>query len=107
MPNLASQIRVAFSSIAWNTGASSPGELEMNLQHVSGGGLLQQRFAQFVEQARVFDGDDGLRGEVLDQCDLLVTERPHFLAVDSDAPGQPFLTEHWNDEQSARTRQPD
>ena len=29
MPNLASQMRVAFSSIAWNTGSSSPGELLM------------------------------------------------------------------------------
>ena len=29
VPNLASQMRVAFSSIAWNTGSSSPGELEM------------------------------------------------------------------------------
>ncbi len=31
VPNLASQIRVAFSSIAWNTGSSSPGELEITL----------------------------------------------------------------------------
>src|SRR5215467_12375405 len=29
VPNLASQSRVAFASIAWNTGSSSPGELEM------------------------------------------------------------------------------
>ena len=29
MPNLASQMRVAFSSMALNTGSSSPGELEM------------------------------------------------------------------------------
>ena len=29
MPNLASQMRVAFSSMASNTGSSSPGELEM------------------------------------------------------------------------------
>ncbi len=28
-PNLASQIRTAFASMAWNTGSSSPGELEM------------------------------------------------------------------------------
>ena len=31
MPNLASQMRVAFSSMALNTGSSSPGELEMTL----------------------------------------------------------------------------
>ena len=29
LPTLASQMRVAFSSIALNTGSSSPGELEM------------------------------------------------------------------------------
>ena len=29
LPNSASQMRVAFSSMAWNTGSSSPGELEM------------------------------------------------------------------------------
>ena len=27
-PNLASQMRVAFSSMAWNTGSSSPGDLD-------------------------------------------------------------------------------
>ena len=43
LPNLASQMRVAFSSIAWNTGSSSPGELEMTLQHLRGRGLLLQR----------------------------------------------------------------
>ena len=31
--------------------------------------------AQFVEQSRVLNGDDGLGGEVLHQLDLLVGER--------------------------------
>jgi hypothetical protein len=31
-----------------------------DLEHVSGGGLLLQRVAQFVEQPRVLDGNDGL-----------------------------------------------
>ena len=77
MPNLASQMRVAFSSIAWNTGSSSPGELEMTFQHLSRRGLLLQRLgeivgalAQLVEQPRVLDGDDGLGREVLHQLDL-------------------------------------
>ena len=35
-----------------------------DLEHVGGGGLLLQRFAQLVEQAGVLDGDDGLGGEV-------------------------------------------
>ena len=36
--------------------------------------------AQFVEQSRVLDGDNGLGGEVLDQFDLLLGEGTNFLA---------------------------
>ena len=43
-------------------------------------------FAQLVEQPGVLDGDDGLAGEILDQLDLLVGERPHLLAIDDDLP---------------------
>src|SRR5262249_16581138 len=43
-----------------------------NLQHVGGGGLLLQRFAQLVEQPGVLDCDDGLIGEALHQINLLV-----------------------------------
>ena len=42
-----------------------------DLEHVGGGGLLLQRFAQLVEQPRILDGDDGLGGECSDQFDLL------------------------------------
>ena len=93
VPNLASQMRVAFSSMAWNTGSSSPGELRDDLQHLRGRRLLLQRFgeivgalAQLVEQPRVLDGDDGLGGKVRDQLDLLVGERPHLLTVDDIKP---------------------
>ena len=34
-----------------------------DLEHVGGGGLLLQRFAQLVEQAGILDGDDGLVSE--------------------------------------------
>ena len=93
MPNLASQMRVAFSSIAWNTGSSSPGELEMTLSTSDGRGLLLSSqivgaLAQLVEQPRVLDRDHGLGGEVLHQLDLLVGERPHLLAVDGDRADQ-------------------
>ena len=75
-PNLASQMRVAFSSIASNTGPRSPGELEMTF-NTSEVAVCCSRprdlvRAQLVEQARVLDRDDGLGGKVLDQCDLLV-----------------------------------
>ena len=46
-----------------------------DLEHVGGGGLLLQGFAQLVEQPRVLDGDDGLGGESSYQFDLLVGER--------------------------------
>src|SRR5262249_22898633 len=52
-----------------------------SLKHVGGGSLLLQRFAQFGEQSRVLDGDDGLRGEVLNQIDLLVVKGTSLLAV--------------------------
>ena len=94
-------MRVAFSSMAWNTGSSSPGELEMTFSTSAGRGLLLQRLgeivgalAQFVEQPRVLDGDDGLGGEVLHQLDLLVGERPHLLAVDDDGADQLVVLEH-------------
>ena len=55
----------AFSSMAWNTGSSSPGELRDDLQHLGGRGLLlAATLAQLVEQAGVLDGDDGLLGEI-------------------------------------------
>ena len=47
-----------------------------DLEHVGGGGLLLQQFPQLVEQAGILDRDHGLVGEVLDQLDLLVGERP-------------------------------
>ena len=80
----------------------------MTLQHLGGRGLLLQRLgevvgalAQFVEQPRVLDGDDGLRGEVLDQLDLLVGERPHLLAVDRDGADQPVVLEHRHTDEGA------
>src|SRR5262249_26775202 len=39
------------------------GRTTNDFQHVCGGGLLLERFAQLVEEPRVLDGDHGLRGE--------------------------------------------
>ena len=82
MPNSASQKLRRFASMASNTG-SSRWRIADDLQHLGRRGLLLQRFgqvvctlAQLVEQPRVLDGDDRLRGEVPDQLDLLVGERP-------------------------------
>ena len=38
-----------------------------HLEHIGGRGLLLQRLAQLIEQSRIFDRDDGLRGEVREQ----------------------------------------
>src|SRR5262249_48714266 len=57
-----------------------------DLEHVGRRGLLLQRLAQLIEQARVLDGDHGLGGEILDQLDLLVSERAHLLSVDGNDP---------------------
>ena len=65
-----------------------------DLEHVGGGGLLLQRFTQLVEQARVLDGDDGLRGKILNQIDLLVGERTDFRAVDDDCADQLIVLDH-------------
>src|SRR6476619_7024718 len=71
-----------------------------DLEHVGGGGLLLQRFAQLVEQAGVLDGDDGLRGKIAEEFDLLVGERAHLLAIDSDDAQQLLLLEQRYDQQS-------
>src|SRR5262249_22257604 len=65
-----------------------------DVEHVGGGGLLLERFAQLVEQPDVLDGDDGLGGEILDQLDLLVGEWPDLLTVDADCTNQLILFEH-------------
>src|SRR5262249_49325247 len=72
-----------------------------DLEHVGGGGLLLQRFAQLVEQPRILDGDHRLRGEILHQCDLLVGERANLLTVDGDRADQLVLLEHRYDENGA------
>src|SRR5689334_22734783 len=57
-------------------------------QHIGRCGLLLQGLAQFVEQPRVLDGDDGLIGEGRHQLDLFVRKRPFFLAIDDDGTDQ-------------------
>ncbi len=52
------------------------------LENFGSGSLLLQRLAQFVEQPRVLDGDNGLGGEILQQFNLFVGEGAHLLAID-------------------------
>ena len=50
--------------------------------------------AQFVEQPRVLDGDDGLAGEIGEQRDLFIREGTNFLTEDRDDPNQFIVLEH-------------
>ena len=77
----------------------------MTFEHLCSRSLLLQRLAQIVralpqlvEQPRVLDGNDSLGSEVLDQLDLLVGERTHFLAVNGDRANQLAVLEHGNAE---------
>ncbi len=81
--------------------AQIEGRAADDLEHIGGGGLLLQRFAQFAEQPRVLDGDDGLGGEVRHQLDLLVGEGPHLLAENVDGADELVVLEHWNGEYAA------
>ena len=57
-----------------------------HLEHIGGRGLLLQGLAQLAKQAGVFDRDDRLGRKILQQFDLLVAERMHFLPVHIYAP---------------------
>src|SRR4029077_21077495 len=63
-------------------------------------GLLLEGFAQFVDQAGVLDGDDGLLRKVLHQFGLFLSERPHLLAINPHDANQFVLLEHGNNKQS-------
>src|SRR5262249_43003242 len=54
-----------------------------DLQYLGGGGLLLQGLARLTQEPRVLHRNDRLRGEILQQCDLLVGERPHLFAIKS------------------------
>jgi hypothetical protein len=58
--------------------------------------------AQFAEQPRIFHCDHRLRGEVLQQCNLLVGERPYLLAIDRESPEERAVFAQWYNETGAR-----
>src|ERR1700732_725014 len=75
-------------------GPPDPGEFprDPRLQLAVPAGNLLGTLAQFAQQPRVLDRDNRLRGEVLQQRDLLVRKRPHFLPKDIDeADNRPVL----------------
>src|SRR5262252_2058831 len=72
-------------------------------EDLGGRRLLLQRLAQIigalpqlVEQPRVLDGDDGLRGEIRHEPNLLVAEGRRLLTKDIDRTDQLVLPQHWH-----------
>src|SRR5215467_7845471 len=65
-----------------------------DLEYLRRRSLLLQAFAQLVEQARVLDGDDRLRGEIADKLNLLIGKGADFLAIDVDRTDQLVFFEH-------------
>ena len=78
-----------------------------DLQYFGGRGLLLQCLARLVDQPRIFHCDDRLRREILQQCDLLVGERLHFLAIDHDRAEDGFVLEQRHAQQAACTAEVD
>jgi hypothetical protein len=55
---------------------------------------IVRAFAQFLEQARILDSDDGLFRETLDQCNLFGRERSNLLANDRNRAHQIAFLQH-------------
>jgi hypothetical protein len=68
------------------------GRARDDTEDLGGRGLLLKRLAQLIEQPRVLNRDDGLRGEIRHQLDLLVGEGPNLGAVDGDGANQIVLS---------------
>ena len=59
-----------------------------------GGGLLLQRFAQFVQQSRVLDGNDSLGGEVRESSICLSVKGGLPGGTDNERTDQLVLLQH-------------
>ena len=76
----------------------------MTCKHLGGRGLLLQGLARLGDQPRVLHRDHRLRREILQQRDLLVGERPHFLAVNAIMPEQRSSLRSGTERMCARRR---
>ncbi len=72
-------------------------------EHLGRCRLLLQSLARLSDQPRVLHRDYRLRGEVLQQGDLLVGERPHLLTVDADRAEQRILLAQRHGDQRTHT----
>ena len=78
-----------------------------HLQHLGGRGLLLQRLALLGDQSRILHRNHRLGGEVLQQCDLLLRERTHFLAIDRDVAEEVIALDKRHKDRTARAAQID
>ena len=62
-----------------------------DLQYFGGRGLLFQRFARLGQEPRILHRDYRLRRELLQQRYLLLSERPHVLAENSNRTQQNII----------------
>ena len=70
-----------------------------DLEHVGGRRLLLQRLQRNSPRRRaVFDGDDGLRGEILTSSICLSVNGRHFPAVNGNRTDQLALLQHRDNE---------
>src|SRR5262249_28005831 len=69
-----------------------------DVEQLAGCCLLIERFAQFVEQACVFNGDHRLRGESGDQLDLFLGKGPDGLPTENDYADRTALAQQRNTE---------
>ncbi len=72
-------------------------------QHICRRRLLLQRLFELVEQPRVLDGDDCLRGKILYKLNLFIGERPIFLAVNAYGADQLVIFEHRSNHETSST----
>src|SRR5262249_53078493 len=74
-----------------------------DLEHVGGGGLLLEGFAQLIEQPRVLDSDDGLGRERTKQLDVHIAEQASLGPADSNSADGAAFPQHWHCKQCAKT----
>ena len=101
MPKLASQIRVAFSSMAWNTGSSSPGELLMTCSTsevavcCSSASLRSSVRWRSSLSSRVFSmAMTAWAAKFVNKLDLLVGERSDHLPINAEETDELGFLQH-------------
>src|SRR5262245_52850818 len=93
-PCSAAQSFVAFSIRVSRTGWRSKVERLMIFSTSAVAVCCCSDFAQLVEQADVFDGDNDLIGKARQERDLLVREGANFLTKDNDGSNEVIVLKH-------------